>query len=100
VVLSLLVIYTERREECRTWYAGLGLEFVREKHGDGPEHDAATLADGCVLELYPAGTRGATGRIRLGLTLPARAHGREPGRYLLTDPDGRTVDLTVTAAED
>ncbi|KOU40293.1 guanosine polyphosphate pyrophosphohydrolase [Streptomyces sp. WM6373] len=96
MTIDLLVIHTTRLEECRAFYAGLGLDLVPEKHGTGPDHYAATFADGGVLELYPATRRPETGYLRLGLTAPTRdAEGRTPGRHNLTDPDGRTVVLTV-----
>ncbi|MFB0631593.1 VOC family protein [Streptomyces sp. AB3(2024)] len=93
---DLLVIYTTRLEACRDFYAGLGLDLVPERHGNGPDHYAATLADGGVLELYPATRRPETGYLRLGLTAQASGSpAREPGRHTLTDPDGRTVVLTI-----
>ncbi|MFD9081975.1 VOC family protein [Streptomyces erythrochromogenes] len=96
--IDLLVIYTARLEECRGFYAGLGLDLVPEKHGDGPDHYAAVFADGAVLELYPATRRPETGYVRLGLTVAAHRAGDRPvGRHTLTDPDGRTVVLTVPA---
>ncbi|MFD7256701.1 glyoxalase/bleomycin resistance/dioxygenase family protein [Streptomyces sp. NPDC059874] len=98
MTIDLLVIYTTRLEACRDFYAGLGLDLVPERHGNGPDHYAATLADGGVLELYPAARRPETGYLRLGLTAPAPARGaggRLAGRHTLTDPDGRTVVLTV-----
>ncbi|QNE29843.1 VOC family protein [Streptomyces sp. INR7] len=96
VTIDLIVIHTNRLEECRAFYAGLGLDLVPEKHGTGPDHYAAVFADGGVLELYPATRRPETGYLRLGLTAPTHdAEGRTPGRYTLTDPDGRTVVLTV-----
>nr|WP_231972566.1 glyoxalase/bleomycin resistance/dioxygenase family protein [Nocardiopsis alborubida] len=94
---TLLVLYTDRVEECRAFYAGLGLRFVRERHGSGPEHHAAELADGMVVEIYPAAAERSTGAVRLGFTV----HGHravpplEPGRRVLTDPEGRKVDLRV-----
>ncbi|GII82401.1 hypothetical protein Ssi03_03910 [Sphaerisporangium siamense] len=94
--LDLIVIYTERLEEVRAFYAGLGLEFTEERHGRGPAHHAAVLGP-TVLELYPAGERPPTGRLRLGLTLPAGPASLPPGPHTLTDPDGRTVAVTVTA---
>ncbi|MFJ6777644.1 VOC family protein [Streptomyces yangpuensis] len=94
--IDLLVIHTTRLEACRDFYAGLGLDLVPEKHGNGPDHYAATFADGGVLELYPAARRPETGYLRLGLTAPPHgAGGRPPGRHTLADPDGRTVVLTV-----
>lgn len=91
----LLVVYTERLDDCRAFYAGLGLPLAREQHGNGPVHYAAVLADGAVLELYPAGKRGATGYLRLGLTLPAETATLAPGEHQLRDPDGRAVDIIV-----
>lgn len=95
--LSLLVVYTERLEECRRFYAGLGLALVRERHGSGPVHFAAELEAGVVCEWYPASARvPATGAgLRLGLRARAVPGGPAPGRHLLTDPDGRKVDVEV-----
>ncbi|MFE6225468.1 glyoxalase/bleomycin resistance/dioxygenase family protein [Streptomyces sp. NPDC057854] len=95
MINDLIVLYTERLDACRDFYSGLGLTLVRERHGTGPEHYAATLAHGAVLELYPANRRPATGYLRLGLTAPARAADTPAGRQTLTDPDGRTVVLTT-----
>ncbi|MBO2457469.1 glyoxalase/bleomycin resistance/dioxygenase family protein [Actinomadura violacea] len=92
----LIVIYTSRLEECRAFYAGLGLLLRPERHGSGPDHFAAVLEDGMVLELYPAGAREPTGRLRLGFAADAAACGLEPGRRVLHDPDGRAVEVTVT----
>ncbi|MFD4392877.1 VOC family protein [Streptomyces sp. NPDC058495] len=90
--IDLVVIYTDQLEACRDFYATLGLSFVQERHGTGPEHYAAVLGDGSVFELYPATRRPATGYLRLGLTAPADAATED--RQVLTDPDGRTVVLT------
>jgi hypothetical protein len=93
---TLVVIYTERLLECAAFYRLLGMPLRSERHGNGPTHYAAEL-DGLVLELYPASARRpATGSLRLGFTSTADAFA--PGRHLLTDPDGRTVDLHVTAS--
>lgn len=89
----LLVIYTAMLEECRAFYAGLGLVFAKEQHGTGPEHYAAELP-GLVFELYPAtGTR-LTGSLRLGFELPATPD-LPPGRHLFTDPESRIVEVVV-----
>ncbi|MFE6834875.1 glyoxalase/bleomycin resistance/dioxygenase family protein [Streptomyces sp. NPDC057705] len=92
---TLLVLYSPRLEECRRFYEDLGLPFVSEQHGQGPRHYAATLADGAVLEIYPARSDRETGALRLGLTLTGAAATPPlaPGRHLRTDPDGRTVDI-------
>ena len=52
--LTLLVLYSDRMEECRAFYSALGLCFAREQHGQGPQHYAAVLDDGSVFESYPA----------------------------------------------
>lgn len=94
---TLMVVFTPAPDACRAFYEGLGLRFVRERHGTGPEHHAATLAGGLVLELYPATERRTTGALRLGFTVPAHRTdpALEPGRYTFTDPDGRPVDVRV-----
>ncbi|MFF5567156.1 VOC family protein [Streptomyces sp. NPDC012623] len=95
MLIDLVVLYTDRLTACRDFYTGLGLAFVRERHGSGPEHYAAVLDGGAVLELYPADDRRpATGSLRLGLTAPATA-ARPEGEHTLKDPDGRTVVLTA-----
>ncbi|OPC80098.1 guanosine polyphosphate pyrophosphohydrolase [Embleya scabrispora] len=91
--LGLIVVYTSRLDACREFYASLGLVLVRERHGSGPEHYAATLDDGTVVELYPARPDRLTGYLRLGLVLVDSPLPR--GRHLLTDPDGRSVDVRV-----
>jgi catechol 2,3-dioxygenase-like lactoylglutathione lyase family enzyme len=88
--LSLLVFYTERLEECRQFYTGLGLELVREQHGVGPVHYAAELPGGLVLELYPGRTDATTGRLRLGLVVAATS-ALPVGEHRLSDPDDRVV---------
>ncbi|WP_323182732.1 glyoxalase/bleomycin resistance/dioxygenase family protein [Streptomyces sp. NBC_00347] len=95
--VSLLVLYTPRLEDCRRFYAELGLAFTAERHGRGPDHYAAVLPDGMVLELYPAGDDRLTGVLRLGLAVDASAARPPlaPGRHRLVDPDGRTVEITA-----
>lgn len=92
---TLLVIYTPNLESCRTFYQALGLTFEREQHGSGPEHFAAVLPGGTVFELYPATEHRRTGAMRLGFAVESQAISPplEPGRHLLTDPDGRTVEI-------
>ena len=51
---SLIVLKTKNLENALKFYSALGLEFTLEKHGKGPEHYAATLDYGLVLELYPS----------------------------------------------
>ena len=97
VRVGLLVLYSERVEECRDFYTSLGLDLQREQHGGGPVHYAAELADGLVLEIYPGSPGRSTGRLRLGLVVPATAQLPE-GAHKLTDPEGRIV--VVNAVRD
>lgn len=60
-VLTLVVLYVADIDASRRFYAGLGLSFAAEQQGSGPEHFAAALPAGAVLELYPAGDRPPTG---------------------------------------
>ncbi len=112
-----LVYYCTDPALVRTFYGCLGLEFVQEKHGDGPVHYACEFGDASVLELYPRGKRRKTDpaalddRQRLMLTVtdfdavlaalqamearlsPVKTYDQEQGlRSVLTvDPDGRQV---------
>lgn len=93
--ITLLVIYSDQMEECRAFYAQLGLHFEQEKHGQGPQHYAAVLEGETVMEIYPANGN-PTGRIRLGMALEGSHAGLVPGRHVLTDPDGRKVDIQAS----
>ena len=95
--IGLLVVYCSDLPSCRDFYRSLGLVLARERHGSGPEHYAAVLDGGAVLELYPAGSGASTGRIRLGLTVKQDdvAVSLEPGNHVLRDPEGRVVDVHV-----
>ncbi|MBS9532396.1 VOC family protein [Mycobacterium sp. M1] len=84
--LSLIVLYVADLEASRRFYEDtVGLTFAREKHGNGPIHYAATIAGGCVLELYPAGPSRPPTRTRLGFMVPGAAGGA------WRDPDGNVV---------
>jgi catechol 2,3-dioxygenase-like lactoylglutathione lyase family enzyme len=93
--LNLVVLYTSALDACLGFYESIGLTFVRERHGSGPEHHAAVLGGGAVLELYPARDGRVTGQLRLGLSVVGSP--LSVGRHVLTDPDGRVVDVTVVA---
>ncbi|MFM9475771.1 hypothetical protein [Streptomyces scabiei] len=96
--VTLLVLYSPRLEECLRFYQGLGLSFAAERHGQGPAHHAAVLDDGVVFELYPARPGRQTDALRLGLRVDGTKSTPplSSGRHLLTDPDGRTVDVHST----
>ncbi|MGW6916653.1 glyoxalase/bleomycin resistance/dioxygenase family protein [Kitasatospora sp. NPDC054939] len=95
--MTLVVLYTPRLEECHRFYRDLGLVFAAEQHGQGPRHYAAVLADGTVFELYPARPERQSEILRLGLAVDGSgaAVPLTAGRHLLTDPDGRTVEVHV-----
>ncbi|GAA2028367.1 hypothetical protein GCM10009839_29300 [Catenulispora yoronensis] len=92
---TLLVLYSPRMEECHRFYSDLGLDFTAEQHSRGPRHYAAVLTGGVVFEIYPGGADRRTGALRLGMALNGAAATPPlvPGRHLLTDPDGRTVEI-------
>lgn len=92
---TLLVLYCGRLEECRDFYGDLGLSFADEQHGQGPKHYSAVLADGMVFELYPARPDRESGAVRLGFTVTGAdvTPPLAPGLHLLTDPEGRTVEV-------
>jgi catechol 2,3-dioxygenase-like lactoylglutathione lyase family enzyme len=107
VKLNLLVLRTPRLEDLRRFYSALGARFESERHGNGPEHYAATLGGDLVLELYPTldGALPDPG-LRLGLSVDdlgeaLRSLGQTATprqtpwglRALVRDPDGRTVEL-------
>ncbi|WP_203030038.1 VOC family protein [Frankia nepalensis] len=96
-MIGLFVVYYDDISACLDFYGKLGMSFARERHGSGPEHYAAALAGGVVFELYPAGKRGATGRIRLGVTVRRDEidFTLEAGHHVLRDPEGRAVDIRV-----
>lgn len=75
----LAVLVCPDIEVTRAFYEGLGLSFVREQHGNGPEHYAARIGD-AVLELYPTTT-----------DRPSVIVGFDSAARRLVDPDGRGV---------
>lgn len=50
---NVYVIKTPDIEKLRLFLQNFGLTFVKEQHGNGPEHYACE-ADGKVLEIYPS----------------------------------------------
>ncbi|WP_017582112.1 hypothetical protein [Nocardiopsis valliformis] len=97
--LDAVVIYTDRVEECRDFYASLGLSFGEERYplADGLMRYSCRMPLGPVLEIHPTTHDHRTSDLRLSLAL-ARADTNpplSPGEHLLTDPDGRKVDVTV-----
>lgn len=111
VSLRLLVLKTHDIAPVVEFYQSLGLTFAEERHGQGPLHYSAPLGDG-VFEIYPLSdnqTVDATTRLGFAIADPdafveladsvggcvVKAGRDTPWGYvaLVTDPDGRTVEL-------
>ena len=109
-LLKLLVLRTHRLEEMKKFYESLGIEFVKERHGQGPAHYAGAMGS-AVLELYPLPKDAPEPdkSLRLGFLVPnlgtiANELGsagirigpsqRQSPAVVIKDPDGRTVELS------
>ncbi|RQO44294.1 bleomycin resistance protein [Variovorax sp. KBW07] len=108
--LNLLVLRVASMEASAGFYTALGLRFVQERHGQGPEH-LSVMTGGVLLEIYPAGDGPTTHPVRLGFRVSSidsvidavlRAGGTlltKPApspwgtRAVLVDPDGHKVEL-------
>jgi catechol 2,3-dioxygenase-like lactoylglutathione lyase family enzyme len=109
--LSLIVIRCRELERARLFYERLGLEFVRHRHGAGPEHLACEKS-ALVFELYPRRSENDdTTAVRLGFRvreieeiigdlerggiplLSPLAESPWGRRAVVADPDGHTVEL-------
>lgn len=103
--ISLLVIRCQNIEVSKGFYELLGFSFVKEKHGSGLSHYSCEH-NGCVFELYPNKGKPPQDKNRLGFKVSNReeilrniteADSYEfSGNiiYVLTDPDGRKVELS------
>jgi len=111
--LQLVVLRTCNLERAAAFYACLGLQFTRHRHGNGPEHFAAETSTG-IFELYPLSKDGgSTQGTRIGFQVPSvdaaiarvtehtstsvitAPHDSEWGRRtVVADPDGHRVELT------
>ena len=118
-IVNLLVLRSVDIHRARTFYLrALGLPFVRERHGDGPEHYSYQV-DGFVLELYPLATgEESTSSTRIGfsvdsvdeLVLYVREEGAEVisephdsvwgRRAVIKDLDGHTLELVTPPGRD
>src|SRR5262245_10039815 len=69
VLLNLLVIRAVDTDRAMHFYEQLGLHFVKQQHGNGPEHYSAVLGT-TVFEIYPykEGSKTTEG-IRLGFNV-------------------------------
>jgi catechol 2,3-dioxygenase-like lactoylglutathione lyase family enzyme len=110
IALTLLVLRCADIEVSKRFYEALGLTFVAEKHGTGPQHWSSTIG-GAVLELYPSGQRGPTiarmgfcvddvvsamaSAVRSGGTVPPNGKTASSEEAVVIDPDGNTIELVL-----
>jgi predicted enzyme related to lactoylglutathione lyase len=109
--LCLLVIRSVDLPRAKAFYEALGLRFLEEQHGNGPQHLACELGN-AVFEIYPREPTGpSTTSVRLGFRVakvdevltvvgPAGGSVRMPAkdgpwgrRAVVSDPDGHVVEL-------
>jgi predicted enzyme related to lactoylglutathione lyase len=88
--LSLVVIRGQDMDRLSMFYAALGLQFTRHRHGNGPEHLSCTLGQ-TVFEIYPATSpNDTTTSTRLGFSVPTLQDTliqlRKLGATVLTEP--------------
>ena len=112
LAVNLLVLRCKDIDITRRFYEQLGLAFVEEKHGTGPQHYAWERG-GFVLELYPAAEGQPSDNVRFGFSTPLLADlagnlrnssdvniVKQPYAtadrlvMLLQDPDGRKVEVS------
>lgn len=113
--LNLLVLRAHDPARLAAFYSRLGLNFVRHRHGSGPEHFASENAGG-VFEIYPAREPdGPSRQVRLGFAIAdvrqtvaqlsasgveiVTAPAASPWglRAVVADPEGHRVELTEAA---
>ena len=109
--LRLLVLKTHDVLGVVAFYQTLGFTFTEEKHGKGPLHHSSPLGGG-IIEVYPLPADhlvDSTTRLGFAVTDPdsvvataesvggrvVKAGQDTPWGYMaiVTDPDGRTVEL-------
>ena len=105
--INLIVLYTSDLQKSKQFYETIGLVFVKEKHGIGPNHYACALDNGLVIELYPSNKSGG-GRLGFEVTnlqavLEALGVGESyikgmtkfsNNTVVIHDPDNRPVHLS------
>ena len=109
--LNLLVLRCKNIERSKSFYELFGMAFVKEQHGNGPQHYSFTDDSG-TFELYPA--EGAVDQTGLGFTsgdleglhmllrrnqfAPREIRDTELGRmFVCRDPDGRRIEVRARA---
>jgi lactoylglutathione lyase len=70
-MLSLVVIRAQDLDRLARFYAALGFQFTKHRHGAGPEHLSSTIGE-TVFEIYPSsGANESTVSTRLGFSVPS-----------------------------
>ena len=111
-----MVIRAENPRKLASFYEKLGLVFVKEQHGKGPEHYCAQSEAGFTFEIYPIQESGKdTASVRLGFSVTSITDifnklqselnlisppkdspwGR---RAVLIDPQGHIIELTESSS--
>ena len=65
--INLIVIKTQNVEISKSFYELLGINFQKEKHGNGPIHYSSNI-DGVIFEIYPTKEENIA-NLRIGLTI-------------------------------
>ena len=103
-MLNLLVLRCKEIVNTKDFYEKLGLTFVEEQHDNSPIHYSCSLNE-LVLELYPATKNFPVDSCRLGFSVAnfnalsksidtSIQHRKGVEFFVVTDPDGRKVDIT------
>jgi predicted enzyme related to lactoylglutathione lyase len=90
LALTLVVIRANDIDKLATFYATMGLQFTKHRHGKGPEHLSST-AGPTVFEIYPANNQNEnTTSTRLGFSVPSLTSAldqlRQIGATILSEP--------------
>jgi lactoylglutathione lyase len=117
-IANLLVLRSPDIHRAAAFYRALGLLFIVERHGNGPEH-YTSLVNGFVFEIYPLATgQTPTTGTRIGFSVDSvdellplvrdlgaevvtEPHDSEWGRRaVVKDLDGHTVELVTPPGRD
>lgn len=115
--LNLIVLRSADIDQAARFYTALGLQFIKHRHGSGPEHYSSIVAQ-IVFELYPLGKLPPTIGTRIGfsvedvdVTVPVLvavgaelvsppANSEWGRRAVVKDLDGHVVELLARALRD
>jgi lactoylglutathione lyase len=117
IELNLLVLRAVNCSALVQFYSALGIAFVREQHGSGPEHHSGWVGR-TLLEVYPLGNSASTTGMRLGFSVPSLSAHIEAAlaaggklvappqasswgnRAVIVDPEGHKVELVEQVQSD